>query len=73
MERIKRDLSLYFRYLNLGIGHPSYLGTLLRATSHTRLRARDQCNSSILIGGKGGAGSTSLPTAYASGTNGVYM
>ena len=28
----------------------------LRATSHTRLRARDHCAASTLIGGKGGAG-----------------
>ena len=35
---------------------------LLRATSHPRLRARDHCTSSILIGGKGGAGPSSLPT-----------
>ena len=31
-----------------------------RATSHTRLRARDQYTSSTLIGGKGGAGPSSL-------------
>jgi hypothetical protein len=34
----------------------------MRATSHTRLRARDHYTSSILIGGKGGAGPSSLPT-----------
>ena len=34
----------------------------LRATSHTRLRARDQYSSSTLIGGKGGAGPSSLHT-----------
>ena len=34
----------------------------LRATSHMRLRARDQYTSSTLIGGKGGAGSSSLHT-----------
>jgi hypothetical protein len=34
----------------------------LRATSHTRLRARDHCTSSTLIGAKGGAGPSSLPT-----------
>jgi hypothetical protein len=32
----------------------------LRATSHTRLTARDQCTLSTLVGGKGGAGPTSL-------------
>ena len=34
----------------------------LRATSHTRLRAHDQYTSSTLIGGKGGAGPSSLHT-----------
>jgi hypothetical protein len=34
----------------------------LRATSHIRLRARDHYTSSALIGGKGGAGPSSLPT-----------
>ena len=34
----------------------------LRATSHRRLRARDHCTSSTLIGGKGGAGPSSLHT-----------
>ena len=36
--------------------------TTLRATSHTRLRARDQITPSTLIGGKGGAGPSSLHT-----------
>ena len=35
---------------------------LLRATSHTRLRALVHCTSSTLIGGKGGAGPSSLHT-----------
>ena len=34
----------------------------LRATSHTRLRACDHYTSSTLIGGKGGAGPSSLHT-----------
>ena len=34
----------------------------LRATSHTRLRARDRYTSSTLIGGNGGAGPSSLHT-----------
>ena len=34
----------------------------LRATSHTRLRACDHCTSSTLVGGKGGAGPSSLHT-----------
>ena len=34
----------------------------LRASSQTRLRARDHYTSSILIGGKGGAGPSSLHT-----------
>ena len=45
---------------------------VFRATSHTRLGARDQYNSSTLVGGKGGAGPSSLhhttlegPTEYA--------
>ena len=33
-----------------------------RATSHTRLRARDHCTSSTFIGGKGGAGPILLHT-----------
>jgi hypothetical protein len=36
--------------------------TLLRTTSHMRLRARDHHTSSTFIGGKGGAGPTSLHT-----------
>jgi len=44
----------------------------LNATSsHTRLRAHDHYTSSTLIGGKGGAGPSSLPTTL-EGTNGVY-
>ena len=35
---------------------------VLRAPSNTRLRARDHYASSTLIGGKGGAGPTSLHT-----------
>jgi len=35
---------------------------LLRAISHMRLRARDQYTLSTLIGGKGGAGPSSLHT-----------
>jgi len=34
----------------------------VRATSHTRLRARDHYTSSALIGGKGGASPSSLHT-----------
>jgi hypothetical protein len=34
----------------------------LRATSHTRLRAREHYTSTTLIGGKGGAGPSSLHT-----------
>ena len=43
---------------------------VVRATSHTRLRARDHYTSSTLIGGKGGACPSSLHT-NAWGTNGV--
>jgi hypothetical protein len=35
-----------------------------KATSHTRLRAHDQYTSSTLIGGKGGAGPSSLDTMH---------
>jgi hypothetical protein len=38
--------------------------TPLRATSHTRLRARDTYTSSTLIGGKGKAGPSSLHTTF---------
>jgi hypothetical protein len=41
----------------MGEGH-----TILRATSHTRLRAHDHYTSSTLIGGKGIAGPRSLDT-----------
>ena len=34
----------------------------MRATLHTKLRARDHYTSSTLIGGKGGAGPSSLHT-----------
>jgi hypothetical protein len=36
----------------------------VRATSHTRLKARDHYTSSTLIGGKGGAGPSSLHTTF---------
>ena len=39
-----------------------YKEAALRATSHTRLRARDHYTSSTLVGGKGGAGPSSLHT-----------
>ena len=35
-------------------------GTILRATSHMRLRARDHYTSSTLISGNGGAGPSLL-------------
>jgi hypothetical protein len=35
---------------------------VFRATSHTRLRVRDQDTPSTLIGGNGGAGPSSLHT-----------
>ena len=38
------------------------LGLILRATSHTRLRAHDSYTLSTLIGGKGGAGPSLLHT-----------
>jgi hypothetical protein len=42
-----------------------------RATSHMRLRAGDHYNSSTLIGGKGGAGPSSLHTTLEGPTEGV--
>ena len=36
------------------LGPKPYCKSTLRATSYTRLRARDHCTSSTLIGGKGG-------------------
>jgi hypothetical protein len=48
----------------------TFIFSRLRATSHTRLRARDHDTSSTLIGGKGGAGPSSLHTTIW-GTNGV--
>jgi hypothetical protein len=45
---------------------------LIRATSHTRLRGHDQYTSSPLIGGKGGAGPSSLHTMREGPIYGVY-
>ena len=42
------------------MGNAAKHGAHLRATSHTRLRARDHCTSSTLIGGKGGARQSSI-------------
>ena len=42
---------------------------LLRATSHTRLRTRDHCTSSTLIGGKGRASPSLLHTTLVGPTN----
>ena len=49
-RRKKKPATLIGRYVRV------------RATSHTRLRARDHYISSTLIGGKGGAGPSSLHT-----------
>jgi hypothetical protein len=38
----------------------SHTQNIIRATSHTRLRTGDHYTSSTLIGGKGGAGPSSL-------------
>ena len=40
----------------------------IRATSYTRLRARDHCTFGTLIGGKGGAGPSSLHTTLEGST-----
>ena len=45
-----------------GVLLKNHNGGIVRATSHTRLRTRDHCTSSTLIGGKGGAGASSLHT-----------
>jgi hypothetical protein len=59
MTGITRDLSpLKDSLHNTSLSHD----TTLRATSHTRLRARDQYTSSTLIGGNGGDGPSSLHT-----------
>ena len=50
--------------------------SLKKTTSHTRLRARDYCTSSTLIGGKGGAGPSSLHTTLEGPTeyvNAIWM
>ena len=44
---------------------------ILRATSHTRLGARDHYTPTTLIGGKAGAGPTSLHTTLEGPTEGV--
>ena len=48
-------------------------GVALRTTSHTRLSTRDQYTSSTLIGGKGGAGPSSLHTTLEGPTEYVKM
>ena len=45
-----------------GVLLKNHNGGMVRATSHTRPIARDHCTSSTLIGGKGGAGPSSLHT-----------
>ena len=59
------DTSLVYKKKHL---QPHYT-TLLGATSHTRLRARDHCTSSTLIGGKGGAGPSLLHITLEGPTN----
>ena len=49
----------------------TYILSQSRATPHRRLRARDHHTSSTLVGGKGGAGPSSLPMHYVWGTVGV--
>ena len=51
-------------YLGPWNNHHNKLNNKLRATSHTKLRARDQCTSRTLVGGKGGARSK-LTSHYA--------
>jgi hypothetical protein len=58
--------TLYSRRPLKGTGVSIYLSGGFRPTSHTRPRAHDQYTSNTLIGGKGGAGPSSLegPTEY---------
>ena len=44
---------------------------VVRATSHTRLRAHYYCTSSTLIGGKDGAGPSSLHTMLEGPLHGI--
>ena len=46
------------------LGSHNFMVTALRATSHTILRAYDHYTSSTLIGGKGGAGPSSLHNTH---------
>jgi hypothetical protein len=55
----------------VGMPHAQSGGDALRATSHTRLRAHDHYTSSTLIGGKDGAGSSSLHTTLEGPTEDV--
>ena len=55
-----RPLALTMEPIN-GVNLEIIVNTL-RATSYTRLRARDHYTSSTLIGGKGGAGPSLLHT-----------
>ena len=49
-------------YIPIKYKNPNKKTSHLRATSHMRLRARDQFNLSTLIGGKDGAGPSSPHT-----------
>ena len=60
MGRPGRFANLFFSFAGISHQLKDYQVTRPRATSHMRLRARDHCTSSTLIGGKGGAGSSSL-------------
>jgi hypothetical protein len=54
-------LVVFFFFFGFLVSHPLHL-RLLRATSHTRLRACDHFTSSTLVGGKGRADPSSLHT-----------
>ena len=63
----------FFDWLELRVpglfGRICFMGWgVLRATSHTRLRAHDHWTSSTLIGGKGGAGPSLLHTTLEGST-----
>ena len=47
---------MHGRGFSFGAAYVRFRSMCVRVTSHTRLRARDHNTSSILIGGKGGAG-----------------
>jgi hypothetical protein len=76
-DRMRGQIHTYLTYVvtpvipNLLLTNLTPPVMVFKVFSHTRLRARVHYTSSTLIGGKGGAGPSSLHTHYAWGTNGV--